>query len=175
MKLGLLVCALLMFSCGKKETQDQARSTDHGEAQIEEMISSLYQGFARAYNQGGINTDSLIDAYYDRGIHYVTSWGWTEPIDSTKARLRNAAAHVKDYNAHIEGLQVKAYGDGAYAFFILRQTTNVDGTILDEYLPTTFVLERHETGWKIVHAHRSTDYETFQQYIAMQKKTSGGT
>ena len=173
MKISLLVCALVMFSCGKKDMQDQARATAQDETQIQEMISSLYQGFARAYNEGGINTDSLIDAYYDRGIHYVTSWGWTEPIDSTKARLRNAAAHVKDYSTHIESVQVKTYGDGAYAFFILRQSTNVDGTPLEEYLPTTLVLERSETGWKIVHAHRSTDYQTFEQYIAMQKKKSG--
>jgi hypothetical protein len=173
MKFRLLVCALVMFSCGKKEMKDQAATAAQGEAQIEEMISSLHQGFARAYNERGINTDSLIDAYYDKGIRYVAPWGWTEPIDSTKARLRNAAAHVKDYRAHIEGLQVKVYGDGAFAFFILRQSTNVDGTNLDEYLPTTFVLERRETGWKIVHAHRSTDYETFEQYIAMQKKKSG--
>jgi len=173
MKIRLLVCALVMFSCGKNEVQEQTRPAAQGEAQIQEMISSLYNGFARAYNEGGINTDSLIDVYYDKGIHYVTSWGWTEPIDTTKARLRNATAHVKDYSAHIEGLQVKTYGDGAYAFFILRQSTNVDGTLLEEYLPTTLVLERRGTGWKIVHAHRSTDYETFEQYIAMQKNKSG--
>ena len=47
---------------------------------------------------------------------------------------------------------------GAYAFFIFRQGTNVDGTLLEEYLPPTLVLERRETGWKIVHAHRSTDF-----------------
>ena len=174
MRFRLLICALLLFSCGKQETQNQASFSAQSEAQIEELVSSLYQGFARAYNEGGINTDSLIDAHYDKGIHYVTSWGWTEPIDSTKARLRNALAHVKDYSASIEGLQVKTYGEGAYAFFILRQNTKVDGTLLEEYLPTTLVLERRETGWKIIHAHRSTDYETFDQYIAMQKKKGGG-
>jgi hypothetical protein len=172
MKFGLVVCALVMVSCGKKEMQDQAPLATQGEAQIQEMISSLYQGFARAYNEGGVNTDSLIDAYYDKGIHYVTPWGWTEPIDSTKARLRGAATHVKEYSAHIEGLQVKTYGEGAYAFFILRQSTKVDSTLLEEYLPTTVVLERREEGWKIVHAHRSTDYQTLEQYIAMQKKKS---
>jgi ketosteroid isomerase-like protein len=173
MKTRLLVCALLMFSCGKNETQDQRGSTNQDEAQIREMISSLYRAFDRAYNAGGVNTDSLVDAYYDKDIHYVTSWGWTEPIDTTKARMRKALAHVKEYSAHIESLLVKTYGDGAFAFFILRQSTNVDGTLLDEYLPTTFVFERRGTGWKIVHAHRSTDYETFEQYIAMQKVKSG--
>ena len=101
MKRILLVCTVLMFSCGKTETQDQARSSAPDEAQIQEMISSLYRAFDRAYNVGGINTDSLVDAYYDKDIHYVTSWGWTEPLDTTKARMRNALAHVKEYSAHL--------------------------------------------------------------------------
>jgi hypothetical protein len=172
MKISLVLIALTMFSCGQKETQDQKRPSTQDETQIEEMILTLYKGYTRAYNDGGIDTDSLIDAYYDKGIRYVTSWGWTEPIDSTKSRLRNARAHVKNYSARVEDLEVKSYGTGACAFFILRQNTSLDGTLLEEYLPTTLVLERKESGWKIVHAHRSTDYETFQQYIAMQKPKS---
>jgi ketosteroid isomerase-like protein len=173
MKFRLMVCALVMLSCGKKELEDQASQADKSEAQIKEMISSLYQGFARAYNEGGISTDSLIDSYFDKGVYYVTPWGWTEPIDTTKARLQTAAPHVREYSAHLESLKAKTYGDGAYAFFILRQGTKVDGTLLEEYLPTTFVLERRGAGWKIVHAHRSTDYQTFEQYIVMQKKSVG--
>ncbi len=79
MKTRLLICALVALSCGKNDVQDQARATAQAEAQIQEMISSLYSGFTRAYNDGGVNTDSLIDAYYDKDVHYVTSWGWTEP------------------------------------------------------------------------------------------------
>lgn len=169
MKFRLLICALLSVSCGKHDAQDQARATAQGEAQLEELISSLYRGFASAYNERGINTDSLIDAYFDKGTQYVAPWGSTEPIDSTKARLRSAGTHVKDYSAHIEAMKSKTYGDVAFAFFILRQNTTVDGTLLEEYLPTTFVLERRGAGWKVVHAHRSTDYETFEQYVAMQK------
>jgi ketosteroid isomerase-like protein len=173
-KTTLVLCALVMFSCGKTTTTDQGHETSLAETQIQAMVTSLYEGYARAYNEGGISTDSLIDAYYDKGIHYVTPWGWTEPIDSTKARLRRAVSLVKQYSAHLEAWQVKSYGDGAYAFFILRQSTIVDGKALDEYLPTTFILERRGTGWKIVHAHRSTDYETFQQYVALQTKSSAG-
>lgn len=62
----------------------------------------------------------------------------------------------------MEGLQVKTYGDGAYTFFILRQSKTADGTLFEEHLPTTLVFERRDTGWKNVHAHRSTDYETFE-------------
>jgi ketosteroid isomerase-like protein len=70
----------------------------------------------------------------------------------------------------MESLRVKVFGDAAYAFFILRQQYTVDGGQLDEYLPTTFVLERRGEKWKIIHAHRSTDYETIQQYVALQRQ-----
>jgi hypothetical protein len=174
MKSILLCCALVMVSCGKREAQEQARPSDRDETQIQRMVVSLYDGLARAYNVGGMNTDSLIDAYYEQDIRYVTPWGDTEPIDTTKARLRSAVKHLRDFNHRIEAVQVKSYGDGAYAFFILRQSYSIDGRLLEEYLPTTLILERRGSSWKIVHAHRSTDYSTIQQYVALQQeKTSG--
>lgn len=170
MKFTLLLCSLLMISCSQKETKEPPRPTTQDEARIEEMIGSLFSGLARAYDGSGTNTDSLIDAYYEKDVRYVTPWGWTELLDTTKARLRNAVHHVKDLEHSIEIVQVKSYGDAAYAFFILRQNYLVDGKRLEEYIPTTLVFERRGSGWKIVHAHRSTDYQTMQQYVALQKK-----
>ena len=72
------------------------------------------------------------------GMCNVTYWGMTEPVDSTKTRLRAAVKGIKDYDNHLEGMKVKVYGDGAYAFFILRQTYALNGVLMDEYLPTTF-------------------------------------
>ncbi len=170
MRIVVLMCALLLLSCGKREIQGQKPTTAEDESQIEEMVSRLYNGMERAYNDGGVNSDSLINANYDREVLYVTPWGWTEPIDSTKARLRNAFGHVRDYGHLIESMQVKSFGTAAYAFFVLRQQYTVDGGQLDEYLPTTLVLERRGVDWKIIHAHRSTDYETMQQYVALQQQ-----
>jgi hypothetical protein len=174
MKYGLLLCALVVLSCNKNDVQEQPRSSARDETEIDGLVTSLYAGMSRAYNGAGINTDSLIDAYYRQDVRYVTPWGWTEPLDTTKARLRNAIKHVTDYDYRIENVLVKSYGDAAYAFFILRQNYEVDGSRLEEYLPTTLIFERGEDGWKIVHAHRSTDYETFRQYEAMQQKRSAG-
>lgn len=53
MKARLVVCALVMFSWGKNEGQDKARTGAQGETRIQEMIPSLYQGFAKAYNERG--------------------------------------------------------------------------------------------------------------------------
>jgi hypothetical protein len=174
MKYCLLFCVLFLVSCGNKEPKPQLQSSGQDEAQIQDRIESLYTGLANAYNTGTVNTDSLIDAYYAKDVLYVTPWGWTEPLDTTKARLRNAMSRIKDYQHRIESMKVKSYGNAAYAFFVLRQSYKVNGNPLDEYLPTTLVFERSGSDWKIVHVHRSTDYETISQYAAMQKKQSGG-
>ena len=168
MKPNFLLCALLLLSCSNKDAGGLAQ-TSADEAQIQQKIASFYAGLARSYNIGGVNTDSLIDAYFENDVRYVTPWGWTEPLDTTKARLRIAASHVKQFRHRIENVQIKSYGNAAYAFFILRQDYQVDGSHLEEYLPTTLVLERQDSDWKIVHVHRSTDFETIKQYVAMQQ------
>jgi hypothetical protein len=169
MRIGILICALLLASCAKQEPQQQKLTSGKDEQQIEEMISQFYKGMERVYNEGVVNSDSLLSSAYDPAVHYVTPWGWTEPLDTTKARLRRAYGRVKNYSHHLEIVDIKSYGDVAYAFFTLRQEYTVDGRLLEEYLPTTVILERKGDGWKIVHAHRSTDYETMQQYVAQQQ------
>jgi len=170
MKYWLFLCSLVLLSCSSNEKKVPAPLPAQDIAQIEEKIGNLYGGISRAYNGGGLDTDSLFDACFERDVLYVTPWGWTEPLDSTKARLRNALPHVADYNYRIESMQVKPFGNAAYAFFVLRQNYEVDGSPLEEYLPTTMVLERRGADWKIVHVHRSTDYQTIQQYVALQQK-----
>jgi hypothetical protein len=170
MKFCLLLCSLVLISCSTKEKREPAPLPAQDVARIEECVSSLYAGLSKAYNSGSLNTDSLFDAYFERDVRYVTPWGSTEPLDSTKARLRRAIHHIKDFTYRIESMQVKPYSEAAYASFVLRQNYKVDGNLLEEYLPTTLVLERRGQDWKIVHVHRSTDYETIQQYVALQKK-----
>jgi hypothetical protein len=46
--------------------------------------------------------------------------------------------------------------------------------VLDEYLPTTFVFERRGDRFLIVHAHRSTDVQTLQQYLEKSRKPAAG-
>jgi hypothetical protein len=170
MKFCLLLFSLVLISCSAREEQKPASLPDQDAGRIQERISGFYAGLSKAYNGGGLTTDSLFDVYFEKDVRYVTAWGWTEPLDSTKARLRNALRHVTDFNHRIESMHVKSYGDAAYAFFVLRQNYRVDGNLLEEYLPTTLVLEKRGSDWKIVHVHRSTDYQTIQQYVALQKR-----
>jgi len=169
MKIFPLFLLLMLLSCvsDKKKTNI---SISKDATMIEQEITDFYQALKRAYKGASINTDSLIDNYFDKDVYYVTYWGTSEPIDSTKSRLRHALPGIKDYDNRIESVSVKVYGYGAYAFFILRQTYVLNGVPMDEYLPTTFIFERRENHWVVVHSQRSADFQTIQQlmYVAQQ-------
>jgi len=158
MKHALLLAALVLVSC------QEDRSLD--ERNVETIIRNLHISLKQAYAAGSADTDRLIDDYYDSSAYYVTPWGTSEILDSTKSRLRAALPRIREYDFSIESMQVKSYGDGATAFFVLRQDYKVDGIERGEYLPTTMVLERRGENWKIVHIHRSADHESWQQWFA---------
>jgi hypothetical protein len=139
---------------------------------IEREIADFHQALKRAYNGASMSTDSLMDNIFEKDVYYVTYWGMTEPIDSTKSRLRHALPGIKDYDNRVEGVKVKVYGDGAYAFFILRQTYALNGVLMDEYLPTTFIFERRENRWVVVHSQRSADFQTIQQLMNVAQQHS---
>ena len=162
---------VMLFFLGCEDNKDSAvfDTSKQDEKMIAKEIADYHAALKKAYNNGGVNTDSLMDAYFDHGMYYVTYWGNSEPIDSTKKRLRSAMKSVKDYDNQFENLKVKVYGEGAYAFFILRQDYKVNGHLLEEYLPTTFVLERRGDRWLVVHAQRTSDYQTMQQLAELAR------
>ena len=172
MKIIPLLLLFLLASC----ISDKKRNTNslsEDEAVIEREIADFHQALKRAYNGVSMSTDSLMDNIFEKDVYYVTYWGMTEPIDSTKTRLRHARSGIKDYDNRIESLKIKVYGDGAYAFFILRQTYSLNGNQMDEYLPTTFIFERHENRWKVVHSQRSADFPTIQQLMNVAQHREG--
>lgn len=175
MKQLALLFLILVAGCGQRKESKEFDTTKQDVQLIEKEIADFYSGLQKAYNHQGVNTDSLIDAYFDPDVYYVTYWGNTEPIDTTKKRLKDALPHVSDYENHYEGLRVKVYGDGAYSFVILRQDYKVDGKLLDEYLPTTYVFERRGDRWIIVHAQRTSDYQTMQQLLDMTRVRSASS
>ena len=169
MKISPLFLLLILMSCApdKKKTTD---TTTEDVTVIEQEIAGFHQALKRAYNGASINTDSLMDNFFGKDIYYVTYWGMSEPIDSTKSRLRHALPGIKDYDNRIESVSIKVYGDGAYAFFILRQTYALNGVLMDEYLPTTYVFERRKNHWIVVHSHRSADFQTIQQLMNVAQR-----
>jgi hypothetical protein len=173
MRILLFTLLVMIMGCDSEKNDSKSRAVNDAAA-VELEIVNFHQSLRRAYNGAAINTDSLVDRFFDRNSYYVTYWGLSEPIDSTKTRLRNAIPRIKDYENRMESLFIKVYGDGAYAFFILRQTYSLNGILMDEYLPTTYVLERHGEQWVVVHSQRSADFQTIQHLmeIARQREES---
>ena len=160
---------VLFISCvSEKKKSSGDRSEDA--AFIEREISDFYQSLQQAYNGIPMNTDSLMDNFFDKNVYYVTYWGMAEPIDSTKSRLRHALPGIKEYENRLESMNVKVYSGGAYAFFILRQTYSLNGIMMDEYLPTTFILERRDNRWMVVHSQRSADFQTIQHLMEVARQ-----
>jgi hypothetical protein len=160
----MIFVVLTLTSCVlDKKKADASISEDA--IMIEQEIADFHQALKRAYNGAVMNTDSLMDNFFGKDVYYVTYWGTSEPIDSTKARLRLALPGMKEYDNRIESMNIKVYGDGAYAFFVLRQSYTLNGILMDEYLPTTFVFERVENRWVVVHSQRSADFQTIQQLM----------
>jgi len=157
MKYGWCLALLMVIAC------QEDRSLD--ERNVATLINNLHVSLKAAYITGTEDTDRLIDEYYDSSAYYVTPWATSEVLDSTKSRLHAALPRVTEFDFLIESMDVKSYGDGAMAFFVLRQDYKVDGIERSEYLPTTMILERRGESWKIVHVHRSADPESWRQWF----------
>jgi ketosteroid isomerase-like protein len=166
------LCLLLIFVSCVSDKKKTAAYNSEDVAVIEREIADFHDAIKRAYNGASINTDSLMDNFFGKDVYYVTYWGTTEPIDSTKLRLHLVLPGIKDYDNRIESMSVKVYGEGAYAFFILRQTYTLNGVLMDEYLPTTFIFERRENHWVVVHSQRSADFQTIQQLMNVAQRRS---
>ncbi len=169
MRIFPVIFLVVLMSCNSKE-QKVIKDTTEDAAMIEREIAEFHQSLKRAFNGAAVNTDSLMDRFFDSNVYYVTYWGLTEPIDSTKKRLHSALPMIKDYENRLESVNIKVYGDGAYAFFILRQTYTLNGISMDEYLPTTFILERRGDHWMVVHSHRSADFPTIQHLLDIARQ-----
>jgi len=172
MRILAAILLMLLVSCvSEKKGRSDNRSEDA--ALIKREIADFYQGLNQAYSGIPMNTDSLFDKYFDKDVYYVTYWGITEPIDSTKSRLHRALPGIRNYKNRLESMFVKVYNDGAYAFFILRQTYSLNGIMMEEYLPTTFILEHREDRWMVVHSHRSADFQTIDHLMDIARQHEG--
>jgi hypothetical protein len=168
-RIVLLASLVVLAACQQQDRQTEQLSALQQESEVRNRILSLHESLSRLYSGYVANVDSVMDRYFESDMYYVTPWGTTEPLDTTKSRIRNAVSRMSDYENNLQNLTVSVYGDGAYAFFVLRQNYTVNGYHLEEYLPTTMILERRNGVWKIIHVQRSTDFETMRQYVAMQQ------
>jgi len=169
-----LVPLLLVVILACESGGDRTASRAADEASLKGFVMNLNAALRDAYAGHAVNLDSLFSVSFDQDAYYVTPWGTSEPVDSTRERLKRTLPHIRDYEATLENLNVRSFGDAAYAWFILRQQYTVNGNPLDEYLPTTYVLRRADDGWRVVHLQRSTEMQNLQQYVELQKRADAG-
>jgi hypothetical protein len=166
---GVCLIALLACDSAKQNQEEQQMMAVQDESAVRNLILNLHSDLKRIYGGMVEQVDTMIATYYVPDMYYVTPWGTSETLDSTAIRLKAAIPRIQDYDNSVENLSVHVYGDGGYAFYVFRQNYSIDGFQLEEYLPTTAILERVNGSWKIVHLQRTTDYETMQQYVALQQ------
>ena len=172
MKHSLLpLCLVVLLACdsAKQQQEEQQMMVVQNESAVRNLILNLHSDLKRIYGGSAGEVDSMIANYYVSDMYYVTPWGTSETLDSTAARLKAAIPRIQEYDNSVENLSVTVYGDGGYAFYVFRQSYMINGFQLEEYLPTTAILERVSGTWKIVHLQRTTDYQTMQQYVALQQ------
>ena len=172
MKFSLVgVCLIVLLACdsAKQQQEEQQMMAVQNESAVKNLILNLHSDLKRIYGGMVDQVDTMIATYYVPDMYYVTPWGTSETLDSTVTRLKAAIPRVQNYDNSVENLTVNVYGDGAYAFYVFRQNYSIDGFQLEEYLPTTAILEHIDGSWKIVHLQRTTDYQTMQQYVALQQ------
>ncbi len=162
----LLPLAFLMLGCG----DDGPASGPEEQAAVEEVITHFHRALEAAYAGKKVDLAAEIDRAFDPNARYVTYWGQEEPVDTTRARMLAGVGRVRDYTNAVENIESRIYGEGAVVSCIVRQEYELNGHRVDEFLPTTYVLERRDGAWKVVFAHRSADFQTIQQQLEFTRQ-----
>jgi hypothetical protein len=138
-------------------------------AAVEDLIRGYHRVLEGAYQGRGVDLAGAFDRVFDLKGRYVTYWGTEEPIDTTRARAIGGVGKVTEYTNMVENVETRVYGEGAVITCIIRQEYMLQGFAIDEFLPTTYVLEKHDGMWKVVYTHRSADFETIRQQMEIMQ------
>lgn len=161
-----LATLLPLISCG----DPQPAAGPEERAAVEKVITKFHSALEAAYGGRNVDLAAEIDRTFDGNARYVTYWGQDEPIDTTRARMLGGVGRVRDYTNAVENTETRVYGDGAVLTCIVRQEYDLNGHRIDEFLPTTYVLEKKEGMWKVVFVHRSADFQTIQQQLQITRE-----
>lgn len=162
----LLPMALLAAGCA----DDQSAPGPEAQAAVELVITRFHRALESAYAGKKVDLADEIDRAFDPNARYVTYWGQEEPVDTTRARMLAGVGRVREYTNAVENIESRVYGEGAVVSCIVRQEYELNGHRIDEFLPTTYVLERRDGAWKVVFAHRSADFQTIQQQLQITRE-----
>ena len=133
-----LAVLLPLLSCG----DPQPAAGPEEQAAVEQVITKFHRALEAAYGGRNVDLAAEIDRAFDGNARYVTYWGQDEPIDTSRARMLSGVGRVKDYTNTVENIETRVYVDGAVLTCIVRQEYDLDGHRIDEFLATTYVLEK---------------------------------
>jgi len=163
-----VVAAGLLFGC-----QASGPSMEEEKEAVEDLIKGYHRILEAAYQGRTVDLAGAFDRVFDAQGRYVTYWGNEEPIDTTRARAIGGVGRVTEYINMVENVESRVYGNGAVVSCIIRQEYMLQGNAIDEFLPTTYVLEKRDGLWKVVFTHRSTDFETIRQQMEIAEQMNG--
>jgi hypothetical protein len=149
--------------------QEQGPSLEQQKETVEDLIKGYHRVLEGAYQGRDVDLAGVYDRVFDLQGRYVTYWGTEEPVDTARARAINGIGRVSGYVNMVENVESRVYGDGAVVSCIIRQEYRFQGYSIDEFLPTTYILEKKDGLWKVVFTHRSADFETIRQQMAIMQ------
>ncbi len=166
-----LAALILLLIVGCQNGPDPARDKEA----VEEIIKGYHRVLEAAYQGRDADLAGAFDRVFDRKGRYVTYWGTEEPIDTARARAIGGVGKVTEYINMVENVESRVFGDGAVVSCIVRQEYMLNGYPIDEFLPTTYILERQDRLWRVVFTHRSADFETIRQQMELMQKMREGS
>lgn len=161
-----LMIVLLAVSAGCDTPPDPSQEKET----VEELIKGYHRVLEAAYQGREANLAGAFDRVFDRKGRYVTYWGTEEPLDTARARAIGGVGKVTEYVNMVENVESRIYGEGAVVSCIIRQEYMLEGYPIDEFLPTTYILEKQQGLWKVVFTHRSADFETIRQQLEIMQE-----
>ncbi|HAV21945.1 MAG TPA: hypothetical protein DCX46_00285 [Bacteroidetes bacterium] len=161
---------VLLLAIAASSCSEQNAKSGEDKAAVEKTITQFHRVLEAAYQGKNVDLSAAIEKTFDHEARYVTYWGVEEPIDTTRQRMLYGVGNVENYMNSVENIESRVYGAGAVVSCIVRQEYTLQGHQIDEFLPTTYVLEKKDDGWRVVFTHRSADFQTINQQLELTRQ-----
>ena len=166
-----LFAVMLLLVVGCQQGADPAQEKEAAE----ELIKGYHRVLEAAYQGRNVDLAGAFDRVFDSKGRYVTYWGTEEPVDTARVRAVGGIGKVTEYVNMVENVESRIWGDGAVVTCIIRQEYMLQGYAIDEFLPTTYIMEKQDGRWRVVFTHRSADFETIRQQMEIMQAMRGSS
>lgn len=120
------------------------------QAILDNYISSVIHADIEAYALNIVHDPDMVNFGTDASERFV---GWTALRNAIVAQ--NAALSETEIHQHDVTINLSADGRFAWATSLWDFKAVLDGQALEAPIRCTWILEKQEDGWKIIHFHKS--------------------